>query len=165
MASYCMEVDLAEFWKSRKDFPRQKWARKRLPGKWRRGCKRHRGCLNCWQLGSWARWWHWNWDGRVVSPACSIPGVPNPALSFLLCHLKCHSLKLFSLGSSHTVSAWESFAFFAAWSISPHPSKFSSSASSSLPSHWHGLCGCFGPASGSPHWGSWQYCSPPGSLF
>ena len=44
----------------------------------------------------------WNWEGRVVSPACSIPGVPNPALSFLLCHLKCHSPETFlSVRFSH----------------------------------------------------------------
>lgn len=34
--------DLAEFWKARKDFPRQKWARKSLPGKWRGDMKAQR---------------------------------------------------------------------------------------------------------------------------
>ena len=46
---------LAEFWKARKDFPRQKWARKSLPGKWTRGHEGTEGSLSCWQPGSCAR--------------------------------------------------------------------------------------------------------------
>ena len=50
---------LAEFWKARKDFPRQKWARKSLPGKWTRGHEGTEGSLSagsqgpvpgCWQI-------------------------------------------------------------------------------------------------------------------
>lgn len=155
--------DLAEPWKARKDFPRQKWARKRLPGKWRRGWKAQRVTWIAGSQGPGPGWWYLELGGQGGVTCLLHPVFPTQPSDSRSATWNVIPLKLFCLCSSHTVSAWESFAFFA-------PGAFLLILQNSAPiaaflslawSVWM-LWSCLW----DPTLGSWQYCSPPsGSLF
>lgn len=94
------------------------------------------------------------WEGRVVSHKMfSATG------TVIL-------LKHFSLCFSHTVSSWETFPLFDSWSISPHPSRSSSKATSSVQHSLTAVACRDDPCLWNPTLGSGLCCSPPtGSLF
>lgn len=94
------------------------------------------------------------------SPVLLIPLVP--AARDVLGHLSARLLKHFSLCFSHIVSSHrESFPPFASWKISPHSSRSSCNASSSLqPSLIATVCVNY-PFLRIPTLGSWGCCCHP----
>lgn len=152
---------------------------------WHRGHKGTEDSLNGWCPGSLCQGvGRRGWEGRVVgslvcqvsstgeprsaprSPPCLLhPVSPTPlvpAARDVLCHLSAMLLKHFSLCFSHTVSSrQESFPLFASRRISPHSSRSSCNASSSLqPSLIATICVNY-PFLRIPTLGSWGCCCHP----
>ena len=160
--------DLAEFWSPGKTSPGRSGQGRDCQVNGEGGVKAQRVA---WIAGSWGLgpgWWHLELGGQGGITCLLHPCVLNTALSFLLCHLKCHSPETFlSVLFSHCLC----LGIFCFLCCMEH---FSSSCRIQLQCQL--LFAAFlslawsvqmlWPCLWKPTLGSWQYCSPPtGRLF